>query len=119
MATTAIQGLCLETGLKLRWDKCYVHCRDKDTALAVKTRFARIDKNIKVRPTLDMKYLKVPIGSDQWVAKQLEEKLEELKSTIEKVTSMPQRQEAFTLLKSDAHHASPTTPTGRAICTPI
>ena len=100
VAAETIHGLNLETGLNLRWDKCYVHCRNETDAQALKPRFERISKEIKVIPSLNMTYLKVPIGSDDWVAESLTEKLDELKTTIERVTAMTHRHEAFTLLRS-------------------
>ena len=48
---------------------------------------------------MNLKFLKAPIGSDEWVQKQLDKKLKDLQTQVRRVSKMPFLHEAFTLLK--------------------
>ena len=56
-------------------------------------------EGVEVYSSLDMTHLKVPIGSNSYVAGVLDQKLKKLKETVEWVAKMPQKHEAFSLLQ--------------------
>ena len=107
-AAKAIDALREETGLKLRWDKCKVYTRDNDAATLASPLFEVISGEIEVHANFWMTYLKVPLGPDAWVQEQLREKLRELETLVEKLSGMPYRHEAFTLMRSCADRCKVT-----------
>ena len=48
---------------------------------------------------MNMRFLKTPIGNDEYVKVALDEKLRELKDWIKSISEMPHKMEAFTLLR--------------------
>ena len=59
-------------------------------------------REVSFHETLDMVYLKAPIGSDKFVSSWLECKIDELSKIVRSIAQMPFRHEAFTLLRSCA-----------------
>ena len=98
-AAKQIERMETETDLKLRWNKCHVHCPSKDIAKECVSMF---EAGVTIHDTLDMLYLKIPIGSDEYVARSLRKKLDSLKVVVHKIVEMPFKHEAYTLLRNCA-----------------
>ena len=58
-----------------------------------------LGEKITIKNTLNLEYLKCPIGDDEFVCKYLKKKLSELKKTTLILSKMPFLHEAWTLLK--------------------
>ena len=59
-------------------------------------------REVTFHETMDMIYLKAPIGCDKFVSSWLDCKIEELSSIIRSISKMPYKHEACTLLRSCA-----------------
>ena len=85
-----------ETGIKLHFKKTELYCPNKRTYEEVKQ---ILGEKITIKNTLNLEYLKCPIGDDKFVTSYLEKKLNELKNTTRILAEMPYLREAWTLLK--------------------
>ena len=95
-AAKFIDELSPVSGLKIKWSK--TECHAPGPGIASQCR-VELPIGVVVEENLDFNFLKAPIGSDGWVKRQLQAKLEELRKQIELISRMPFRHEAFTLLK--------------------
>ena len=93
-AARIIQDLECETGLSLKWDKCHVHAPSEVIARDCESLFP---DDVQLHDTMNMNWMRVPIGSDEFVDTQLKSKLAALKETVDRVADMPYKHEAFTL----------------------
>ena len=84
------------SGLKMKWCKTVCHAPGMEVARRCSL---VLPKEVQVFNDMNMKFLKAPIGSNEWVNKELDEKLKELKIQIDQVSRMPYLHEAFTLLR--------------------
>ena len=57
-------------------------------------------KDVKIHRDMDIMWLKTPIETDEFVHEQLKIKAEELTETIMKISKMPFKMEAFTLMRN-------------------
>ena len=57
-------------------------------------------KDLRIHGIMNIIWLKTPIGTDEFVHEQLKIKAEELKETIIKISKMPFKMEAFTLMRN-------------------
>ena len=57
-------------------------------------------KGVKCHGSMDIIMLKTPVGTDKFVMDQLDLKLIAIKTTIRKISSMPFKMEAFTLVRN-------------------
>ena len=62
----------------------------------------KFDRNLQIHTNFNVKFLRVPIGSDCFVQEALKKKLKELESIIQSAASMPQKHEGFTLIQKCA-----------------
>ena len=92
-----LELLANKTNLKLRLSKCHVYAYGEETANKCRELFP---PKVTVHDDLNILWLKTPIGSDEFVSAQLNLKLREIKSTIDKVSKIPFKMEAFTLLRN-------------------
>ena len=98
-AARIIQNLSPETGLNLKWKKCHLHGAPdviEKCKLMLATSFS---SEITFHPSLDIIYLRAPIGSDKFVATWLDGKLKELEDVVRVIVQMPYAHEACTLLR--------------------
>ena len=84
------------TGIKLNFEKTVIYCPNENAYEQAKEVLGKL---ITVENSLNMEYLKCPIGDDDFVKRHLEKKLSELKQTTEILSEMPYLHEAWTLLK--------------------
>ena len=99
IAAGIIQKLSPETGLNLKWKKCHLH-GTPDVIEKCKLMLApSFSSDITFHPTLNMIYLKAPIGSNEFAAIWLNCKLKELKDVVSVIVQMPHSHEACTLLR--------------------
>ena len=70
-----------------RWQ---AHCRSLFTGI----------EGIKIHDNMNLRFLKTPIGDDEFVEKELKKKLAVLREKIKAIIKMPYKMEAFTLLRS-------------------
>ena len=54
--------------------------------------------DVKIHGTMNLIILKTPVGSNEFVAAEIEKKLEALKSKVDSISKMPFKMEAFNLL---------------------
>ena len=87
------------TGLELKWTKCHLHFGSEEQAQQHRNEFP---DGIQIHHDLDVEYLQIPVGSDEFVKAKLQKKLGELKTTIDKLCSMSHKHEAFVLLQKCA-----------------
>ena len=55
---------------------------------------------INIHATMNMKFLKTPVGTDDFVEDELEKRLDILRKKVNSIAEMPFKMEAFTLLKA-------------------
>ena len=94
-AAKLLDDLIPSSGLKMKWLK--TECHAPSIAVAIECRKA-LPKDTKIYSSMNMTFLKSPVGTDDWVEEQLDIKLKELKVQIWKISLMPHLHEAFTLL---------------------
>ena len=57
-------------------------------------------KDVKIHGDMNIVWLKTPIGTDEFLHEQMKIKAQELKETIIKISKMPFKMEAFTLMRN-------------------
>ena len=97
-----IEDLSRKTGLTLNWKKCRLYGTEPIIENCSKISNPRFATEITLNKSLNMIYLKVPIGSNEFVAKWLTNKLIRLKNIIRSISQMPYKHEAYSLLRSCA-----------------
>ncbi len=100
--TTAAQylsKLTKMTGLELRWDKCHLHCVDEEARQWIESE-KLFNEGVELHGSLDFEFLKVPIGCDEFVEKELDVKADELEHQIAMVSQSPDTHETYTLLST-------------------
>ena len=102
IAARTIQDLSSETGLHLKWKKCHLHGTPEVIECCKKMSEPGFSQEVTFHETLDMVYLKAPIGSEKYVSFWLERKINDLSQIIQSISRMPYRHEACTLLRSCA-----------------
>ena len=101
-----IKTLEAKTNLKIKISKCHVHAPDPKVAdecrllIASTEEISESTKKINIHSNMNLKFLNTPIGTDEFVATELNKKLEELKVKINAIAEMPFKMEAFTLLRT-------------------
>ena len=80
-AARTIQNLSAETGLHLKWNKCHLHGTSDIIEKCKLMSAPSFSDEITFHTSLNMVYLKAPVGSDEFVAKWLSDKLKKLKVT--------------------------------------
>ena len=98
-ATNVLISCAEETGLRLKWKKCHLHGLPKTIMLCESLPFP---KALNFHQDFNMVYLQAPIGSDQFVRKWLQNKLQRLNKIVSLLSTMPHKHEAATLLKNTA-----------------
>ena len=73
-----IQDLSSETGLHLKWKKCHLHGTAEVIERCKSMSEPGFSQEVTFHETLDMVYLKAPIGSDDYASIWLERKINEL-----------------------------------------
>ena len=84
------------TGIKVNLKKTVLCCPNEAVYKKAKQ---MLGENITIQCTMNTMYLNCPIGDRDFVKAHLEEKLRELKRTINILERMPYLHEAWTLLK--------------------
>ena len=102
IAARVIQELSSETGLHLKWKKCHLHGTPEIIEHCKNMSTPGFANKVSFHETLDMVYLKTPIGSAKFVSSWLASKIDELSSIIRAISQMPYRHEACNLLRSCA-----------------
>ena len=103
------------TCLKLKLTKCHAHCGTPELAEELQVRnlvdesgfvddmkLSLIDSNVHIHPDLNLDYLQVPHGDDDFVEEQLDQKLTALEESLSLVSRMPAKHGAFILLQKCA-----------------
>ena len=67
-ASKIIQELSRETGLNLKWKKCHLHGSPEVIDWCMNIKGPEFSPEISFHKTFDMKYLKAPIGSFEFVS---------------------------------------------------
>ena len=80
--------------------KCHRYLRDETIANQSGEISSNKFSEVTVHSNIDINWLNTPVGSDEWIWSQLEEVLVKLESTNKKITEMPYKMEAFTLLRN-------------------
>ena len=96
-AVRFLAGLTLETGLELRWDKCHLHCVDEDAKKKIQD-LELFNSDVQLHGHMNFEFLKVPIGDDEFVEKELDDMADDIEKAMAMVGQSPDSQEAFTLL---------------------
>ena len=84
------------TGVRVNFSKTVLYCPDQENFKSAKDLF---NEEIQIEHTLDIEYLKCPVGDDEFVKEYLDGKLTELKTTTKILSEMPYAHEAWTLLR--------------------
>ena len=95
-AAELISELSEETGLELKWSKCHLNAPSKEIGDECRNLFT---KGIQIHDSMNLTWMKVPIGSDEYVIPKLEAKLDDLQHIVSSIVDMPFKHEAFTLLR--------------------
>ena len=101
-----IKDLEVKTNLKIKISKCHVHAPNPRVAdecrllIASTEEISESTKKINIHSNMNLKFLNTPIGTDEFVAKELNKKLEGLKVKINAIAEMQFKMEAFTLLRT-------------------
>ncbi len=98
-AAQYLSKLTKMTGLELRWDKCHLHCVDEEAKDWIKSE-KLFNEGVELHGSLDFEFLKVPIGCDEFVEKELDVKADELEHQIAMVSQSPDTHETYTLLST-------------------
>ena len=85
-ATNIINNLYELTGKKLNFDKTELYCANEIVYAEAKQ---LLGEKITIKKTLNLEYLKCPIGDDEFVKIHLQKKFTELKKTTKIFSEMP------------------------------
>ena len=83
-------------GVKINWSKTTLHCPTDETFTRAKSLFGN---SITIVKSMNVAYLRCPIGDDDFVKEHLEVKLKELSKITKSLGEMPYLHEALTLLR--------------------
>ena len=78
VAARTIQDLSTETGLHLKWKKCHLNGAPEVIQRCKKLSASGFSREVSFHETLNMVYLKAPIGSERFVSSWLKDKINEL-----------------------------------------
>ena len=100
---------------EVKLKKCHAHCGTPELAEELQVRnlvdesgfvddmkLSLIDSNVHIHPDLNLDYLQVPHGDDDFVEEQLDQKLTALEESLSLVSRMPAKHGAFILLQKCA-----------------
>ena len=102
IAAKIIQDLSTETGLHLKWKKRHLHGTPMVIEQCKRMSAPGFHREVSLHDSLDIVYLKEPIGCEKFVSSWLDCKINELSTIIRSISRMPFKHEACTLLRSCA-----------------
>ena len=95
----AIHNLESETNLKANFDKFHIHAPNDKLAKECEELF-KVYPDVKIHSSMNLTFLRTPVGADDFVEAELDKKLKELRKKVKSIAAMPFKMEAFSLLRA-------------------
>ena len=83
-----IRALEAKTNLVVKVSKCHLHAPNNIIAKECKNHFAS-NEEIKIHSNMNLTFLNTPIGADDFVEAELENKLDVLRTKIDSIAELP------------------------------